>query len=155
MTTSHWIVINCVAGKLMLMAQGDQITHCDWTTQTVNTTHISPILQQAVTQLTDYFDGIRKTFDLPLAPQGTTFQQAVWRQLQNIPYGTTWSYQQLASAVGNAKASRAVGSANGKNPISIIIPCHRVIRAGGQLGGYAGGLDKKEILLALEQRSVD
>jgi methylated-DNA-[protein]-cysteine S-methyltransferase len=155
MTTQHWIVIESIAGRLMLKEQSGEITHCDWTTQALDNSHTSSILQQAVDQLTDYFDGTRKTFDLPLAPRGTAFQQAVWRQLQNIPYGATWSYQQLASAVGNAKASRAVGSANGKNPISIIIPCHRVIQAGGQLGGYTGGVEKKEILLALERQYSD
>lgn len=109
-------------------------------------------LADAVKQLREYFDGKRTEFDLPLAPQGTEFQRSVWRQLQQIPYGETISYLELARRVGNPKASRAVGSANGKNPISIIIPCHRVIGANGKLTGFGGGLPTKETLLALEQR---
>jgi methylated-DNA-[protein]-cysteine S-methyltransferase len=89
-------------------------------------------------------------FDLPLAPQGTQFQLAVWRELQRIPYGQTVSYGELARRIGNPKASRAVGSANGANQIPIVIPCHRVIAAGGKLGGFGGGLPVKEALLALE-----
>jgi len=101
-------------------------------------------------QLHEYFAGKRQLFDLPLMPEGTHFQQTVWKQLQKIPYGKTISYRQLAEAVDNPKACRAVGSANGKNPIAIIIPCHRVISADGGLGGYAYGLDIKKHLLELE-----
>jgi len=120
---------------------------------------IPPILQTSTNHLTvetckqldEYFAGERKKFDLPLAPEGTPFQQAAWKQLQKIPYGQTISYSQEAKAVGHPKACRAVGSANGKNPIAIIIPCHRVIAANGGLGGYASGLENKIKLLELEK----
>ncbi len=108
---------------------------------------------EAVRQLREYFAGTRTGFDLPLAPQGTEFQRSVWRQLQEIPYGATISYGELARRVGNPKASRAVGSANGKNPLPIVIPCHRVIAGDGTLGGFGGGLPMKQTLLALEQRA--
>jgi methylated-DNA-[protein]-cysteine S-methyltransferase len=110
----------------------------------------SGAVAEAVVQLREYFAGRRAEFDLPLAPQGTQFQLAVWRELQRIPYGQTISYGELARRIGNPKASRAVGSANGANQIPIVIPCHRVIAAGGKLGGFGGGLPVKEALLALE-----
>ena len=114
-------------------------------------TSTNPVIVEACKQFDEYFAGERQTFDLPLSPQGgTPFQQKVWNQLKKIPYGQTISYAQLAQAVGNPKACRAVGSANGKNPISIIIPCHRVIASDGSLGGYAGGLKMKKQLLDLE-----
>ena len=105
-------------------------------------------------QLQEYFAGTRKVFDLPLAPQGTAFQKRVWEALQSIPYGQTRSYAWLAQQVGSV--ARAVGAANGANPIAIVIPCHRVIGADGSLTGYAGGLHRKRRLLALEaaQRSL-
>jgi len=109
---------------------------------------------EAIRQLRDYFAGRRTGFDLPLAPEGTPFQQAVWRQLQDIPYGGTISYGELARRVGNPKASRAVGAANGANPIPIVIPCHRVIGADGRLTGFGGGLPVKRALLDLETRAV-
>jgi methylated-DNA-[protein]-cysteine S-methyltransferase len=105
---------------------------------------------EAVRQLSEYFAGGRKEFELPLAPEGTDFQRAVWQRLREIPYGQTISYGELARRVGNPKASRAVGSANGANPIPIVIPCHRVISADGKLGGFGGGLPVKKALLALE-----
>jgi methylated-DNA-[protein]-cysteine S-methyltransferase len=101
-------------------------------------------------QLNAYFAGQLTEFDLPLAPDGTEFQQKVWQELRRIPYGTTLSYGELARRIGNPNASRAVGLANGRNPISIIVPCHRVIGASGKLIGYGGGLSRKEILLTLE-----
>jgi len=106
---------------------------------------------EAMRQLREYFAGTRTGFDLPLAPRGTEFQRSVWRQLQAIPYGETISYGELARRVGNPKASRAVGSANGANPLPIVIPCHRVIAGNGTLGGFGGGLPMKQTLLALEQ----
>jgi methylated-DNA-[protein]-cysteine S-methyltransferase len=109
---------------------------------------------EAVRQLREYFSGRRTEFDLPLAPQGTTFQRGVWRQLQEIPYGETISYGELAKRVGNPKASRAVGAANGQNPIPIVIPCHRVIGSNGKLTGFGGGLPTKEALLALERSTT-
>jgi methylated-DNA-[protein]-cysteine S-methyltransferase len=107
---------------------------------------------EAARQLREYFAGSRTDFDLPLAPEGTEFQRSVWRQLQEIPYGEKISYGELARRVGNPKASRAVGAANGQNPIPIVIPCHRVIGANGKLTGFGGGLPTKEALLALEAR---
>jgi methylated-DNA-[protein]-cysteine S-methyltransferase len=109
-----------------------------------------PPLAAAVRQLTEYFAGTRREFDLPLRPQGTAFQQRVWRELTEIPYGETWSYGELAKRIDKPSASRAVGLANGRNPISILVPCHRVIGADGSLTGYGGGLDRKRWLLAHE-----
>lgn len=103
-----------------------------------------------VRQLQEYFAGERRDFDLPLAPQGTAFQLQVWQVLRAIPYGATISYAELARRVGNAKASRAVGLANGRNPLPVIVPCHRVIGADGSLTGFGGGLPIKRRLLALE-----
>lgn len=111
------------------------------------------LLQAAVSQLTEYFAGQRSEFMLPLAATGTTFQHQVWRQLAQIPYGQTESYGDLATKIGNKKAMRAVGAANGRNPIAIIVPCHRVIGADGKLTGYAGGLTRKIWLLQHEQRN--
>lgn len=110
----------------------------------------SPVLDEAEKQLQEYFAGTRRSFDLPLAPAGTPFQRAVWDALRAIPYGETRTYAQIAEAIGNPNACRAVGMANNRNPIAILIPCHRVIGANGSLTGYAGGLDVKERLLALE-----
>ena len=109
-------------------------------------------LEEAARQLREYFSGNRREFDLPLTPQGTDFQRSVWRELQNIPYGRTISYGELARRIGHSNASRAVGAANGANPIPIVIPCHRVIGANGKLTGFGGGLALKEKLLAHESR---
>ncbi|MFT0861173.1 methylated-DNA--[protein]-cysteine S-methyltransferase [Ancylobacter sp. G4_0304] len=111
-----------------------------------------PVLAEAGRQLGEYFAGTRTMFDLPLAPRGTQFQCAVWRALDAIPYGETRSYAQIAREVGSPKAFRAVGAANGRNPISIITPCHRAIGSNGTLTGFAGGLEAKRYLLALEAR---
>jgi methylated-DNA-[protein]-cysteine S-methyltransferase len=108
-------------------------------------------VSEAVRQLREYFTGRRTEFDLPLAPEGTPFQLGVWRHLRDIPYGETISYGELARRVGNPKASRAVGAANGANPLPIVVPCHRVIGANGKLTGFGGGLPTKEALLALER----
>ena len=110
----------------------------------------NPILQATEAQLGEYFAGMRTTFDLPLAPRGTDFQVSVWRELARIPFGTTISYAQLAVRMGNANAMRAVGAANGRNPLPIVLPCHRVIGADGALVGFGGGLPVKEFLLRLE-----
>ena len=106
----------------------------------------------AIRQLDEYFAGARRDFELPLAPDGTPFQLRVWQALLAIPYGATWSYRELAAAVGNVQAVRAVGLANGRNPLPIVIPCHRVIGSDGSLTGYGGGLATKRALLALEHR---
>jgi methylated-DNA-[protein]-cysteine S-methyltransferase len=109
------------------------------------------LLDEPTRQLTAYFKGALREFDIPLAPDGTPFQLRVWGALQDIPYGETISYGELARRLGNTKAVRAVGLANGANPISIIIPCHRVIGSNGSLVGYGGGLPTKQALLALER----
>jgi methylated-DNA-[protein]-cysteine S-methyltransferase len=116
----------------------------------LNDTHF--LLTEVVHQLDEYFEGKRHEFDLPFAPQGTLFQKKVWNQLRQIPYGKTASYSDIAKAVGNGKAVRAVGAANKRNPIAIIIPCHRVIGSNGKLTGYAGGLWRKERLLKYEKK---
>ena len=108
------------------------------------------ISKRGAKQLSEYFAGKRKTFTLPLSPQGTHFQNKVWHQLCRVDYGKTASYLDIANALGKPTASRAVGTANGKNPIAIIIPCHRIIGANGSLTGYAGGLQRKSYLLNLE-----
>jgi methylated-DNA-[protein]-cysteine S-methyltransferase len=111
---------------------------------------IHPILRNTEIQLDEYFQGQRKKFELLLFMSGTEFQQKVWKQLQSIPFGETISYQKLAERVGDKKKARAVGNANGKNPIPIIVPCHRVIAKDGSLGGFGGGLPIKRYLLELE-----
>ena len=114
-----------------------------------------PVLGEAVVQLTEYFAGERTEFTLPLAPRGDAFQQQVWGLLREIPYGRTRSYGDLARALGDVSLSQRVGWANGRNPLGIIVPCHRVIGADGSLVGYAGGLDRKRFLLALEEPPAD
>lgn len=109
------------------------------------------LLKKAATQLDEYFHGKRKKFELPLEPQGTDFQKKVWKELTKIPYGETRSYKEIAIAIKHPKAYRAVGTANGCNPLSVIVPCHRVIASDGSLGGYAGGLKIKKTLLELER----
>lgn len=110
----------------------------------------NPILEATRLQLDEYFSGSRKDFELPLAPQGTPFQTGVWHMLATIPYGQTISYAQLAQRVGKPTAMRAVGAANGRNPLPIVLPCHRVIGADGSLTGFGGGLPIKQFLLQLE-----
>lgn len=114
----------------------------------------SPLLSDARLQLEQYFAGERSIFDLPIRLQGTPFQQRVWQALLDIPYGHTRTYGEIAAVAGNAKASRAVGSANHNNPISLVVPCHRVIGAGGKMVGYGGGLWRKEALLQLERDNL-
>ena len=109
-------------------------------------------IDRAENELAEYFAGTRRTFDVDLDPEGTDFQKAAWQVLRTIPYGSTMNYGQQATALGDAKKARAVGAANGRNPISIIVPCHRVVGANGSLTGFAGGLDAKKFLLALESR---
>ena len=115
----------------------------------------TPLIKRCQEELREYFSGERQAFDLPLAPQGTAFQQSVWQALLTIPYGEVRSYGDIARQIGNPKASRAIGGANNRNPIAIVIPCHRVIGANGRLVGYGGGLDKKEMLLSLEQQVLE
>jgi methylated-DNA-[protein]-cysteine S-methyltransferase len=114
--------------------------------------HSHPVLLEAGRQLAEYFAGRREHFTLPLAPSGTAFQREVWEALRTIPFGETRSYAQIAQQIGHPRAMRAVGAANGRNPLSIVVPCHRVIGSTGALTGFAGGLDAKARLLALEGR---
>ena len=140
-------------GLLWLAEDGGSVTDVSFHPVGNAETRETPVLCEAARQLGEYFMGTRRTFDLPLDPHGTPFQKSVWAALRDIPYGETRSYRDIASAVGKPTACRAVGSANNKNPISILIPCHRVIGAGGSLVGYGGGLDTKRMLLALEQKN--
>jgi methylated-DNA-[protein]-cysteine S-methyltransferase len=140
-------------GRLLLHSDGVALTglymnvaaSASWTEDA----NVGP-LPQTARQLDEYFIGRRREFDLPLRLEGTGFQQRVWQVLTEIPYGATWSYGELARRIGNPNASRAVGLANGRNPISILVPCHRVIGADGSLTGYGGGLERKRWLLAHE-----
>nr|WP_269814682.1 methylated-DNA--[protein]-cysteine S-methyltransferase [Bowmanella yangjiangensis] len=135
--------------ELCAVEQGLQaITFVDAQTQAETDT---PILKKAAEQLAEYFDGRRQDFDLPLAARGTAFQQQVWHALVSIPFGQTGSYLDIARKIGNPAAVRAVGAANGKNPLSIVVPCHRIIGSNGNLTGYAGGLERKAWLLQHEQ----
>lgn len=136
-------------GTLDIEAEAGTITAIEFVDGAPTSTD-DPLLLEAVDQLRQYFQGTRDRFELPLAPKGTRFQHRVWRELERIPFGTTISYGELARRVGDPRASRAVGAANGKNPIAIVIPCHRVIGADGTLTGYAGGVERKAALLRRE-----
>jgi len=148
-------------GRLTLQASDDGLTGAWFDVHTTapedfgNETPKHPILQQAIAEFEEYFAGKRQLFEVPTDAQGTNFQKQVWSMLQTIPFGKTWSYQDLAIAIDNPKAVRAVGLANGKNPISIIVPCHRVIGKNGKLTGYAGGIETKQNLLSHEGKHAD
>jgi methylated-DNA-[protein]-cysteine S-methyltransferase len=159
-TIVSFCTIDSPIGRLTLTSDGTALSGCymanpakppprtaDW----VMDPNVAP-LTEAARQLGEYFAGERQKFDLPLHMNGTEFQKQVWRQLTAIPFGETWSYGQLARRLENPSACRAVGLANGKNPIAIIVPCHRVIGADGSLTGFGGGLSRKEWLLAHEGR---
>ncbi len=157
-----YMYMDSPVGALKLVAHDQALVAVMWDNEdhkrvrlaelTENLQH--PMLLKVKQQLEEYFAGQRRRFDLPLDFQGTDFQQQVWQALLTIPYGETRSYKDIALQIGNQKAVRAVGAANGRNPISIIAPCHRVIGSGGALVGFAGGLDKKQILLSLEQGQI-
>jgi methylated-DNA-[protein]-cysteine S-methyltransferase len=139
-------------GLIRVTGRDDGITAVDFVEGEARTdARIPGCLEECIGQLDEYFRGKRTTFAIPLKPQGTPFQQKVWAALAGIPFGKTVSYRDVASAVGHAKAFRAVGGANHRNPIAVIIPCHRVIGADGKLTGYGGGLWRKEWLLAHER----
>lgn len=138
-------------GWLELTAENDLITRVDFVSVSDIDSGESAVLDLCQQQLEAYFAGTLTEFTVPLSVEGTDFQIRVWSVLQTIPFGTTWSYGDLAKCIGNPKASRGVGGANNHNPIAIIIPCHRVIGANGQLTGYAGGLDRKQALLEHEK----
>lgn len=145
-------------GELKLVANGSRLAAILWENDKPNRVRLgpmneapaNPILVRAREQLTEYFAGSRNCFDLELDFAGTEFQKKVWHALLTIPFGETRSYSQIAEQIGSPSAVRAVGAANGRNPISIIAPCHRVIGASGKLTGFAGGLEAKELLLTLE-----
>ncbi|MBN8809457.1 MAG: methylated-DNA--[protein]-cysteine S-methyltransferase [Sphingomonas sp.] len=161
MTLSYTILPSPV-GALKIVANDAAIVAILWENDRADRVRLGamreardhPLLVEASRQLTDYFAGRRTRFDLPLAPQGTAFQQSVWAALLTIPFGETRSYADIARALGRPTATRAVGAANGRNPISIVTPCHRVIGTNGSLTGFAGGLTGKRYLLDLEQSTV-
>jgi O-6-methylguanine DNA methyltransferase len=135
---------------MAISADEEGITSIRFVSESTAEASPSDLTQACCEQLEAYFEGRLTTFSVPLNPSGTAFQQQVWRQLQTIPYGHTISYGDIADGIGKPTASRAVGMANGKNPLTIIVPCHRVIGSNGKLTGYAGGLTRKQFLLALE-----
>lgn len=148
--------ISSKVGDLYLVASTDVVFGVFWKEQKIAAevaqSPQSRLLDQVEQQIEEYLNGERKQFDLPLELEGTEFQKRVWQELTRIPYGKTCSYKELAKKLNDENASRAVGTANGKNPISLIVPCHRVITSSGELGGYAGGLPAKEKLLSLEKQ---
>jgi methylated-DNA-[protein]-cysteine S-methyltransferase len=140
---------------LKITENGKAITSVRWDLTHKDAVHndpLTPLLQEAVKEFQEYFNGTRKIFDLPIDPKGTTFQCRVWEAVSAIPYGNTRSYGTIAEQAGNPKGSRAVGMANNKNPIVIIVPCHRVVGHDGKLVGYAAGITIKQQLLELEKR---
>lgn len=149
----HSICIPSPAGPLTITASERALTAlrfggtpCD----EAELRQAAPLLREAARQLAEYFAGTRRGFTLPLAPAGTAFQQSVWTALESIPYGQTSTYAQIAARIGRPKACRAVGMANNRNPLPILIPCHRVVGASGALVGYAAGVEIKQLLLSLE-----
>ena len=159
---TYWTWIESPLGRILLTSDGVSLTGlhfegdkyfprmaADWVESARE-----PVLARAADEVREYFSGARSAFDLPIRPAGTPFQQRVWRALCNIRHGDTVSYAQVASAIGAPRSTRAVGAAIGRNPISIMVPCHRVVGSNGALTGYAGGLDRKAALLALEGRAA-
>ncbi|MCU4437199.1 methylated-DNA--[protein]-cysteine S-methyltransferase [Acinetobacter bereziniae] len=152
--------MNSPVGTLKLVAHDQALVAVLWENENPKRVRLAqlienknhPVLLETQQQLNEYFQGHRTQFDLALDFAGTEFQQKVWQALLTIPFGETRSYKQIAEQIGNVKAVRAVGAANGKNPISIIAPCHRVVGANGKLVGFAGGLENKDILLKIEKR---
>lgn len=137
---------------MTLVQEGEALTRLDFDVPS-QPEEATPLLLEACRQLREYFAGERKAFALPLAPAGTAFQKKVWAALREIPWGETRSYGDIARAIGKPTASRAVGMANGRNPLPVFIPCHRVIGTNGSITGYSGGLEKKRFLLRLEEIS--
>ncbi|MGK2857927.1 MAG: methylated-DNA--[protein]-cysteine S-methyltransferase [Thermoanaerobaculia bacterium] len=151
----RYVTMGTPMGRICIVANEEGITALQFESERrpfppVDAMEDAAALAGAAAQLREYFAGERTTFDLPLAPEGTAFQRRVWDALREIPYGETRSYGEIAARVGAPAASRAVGAANGRNPIAVVIPCHRVIGANGSLTGYAGGVGIKRALLALE-----
>ena len=144
-------IYNSKIGNILITADEKSILTVSFTDETVNFLEKNDVIDQVILQLDEYFSGTRRIFDLSLNPNGTEFQKRVWDELVKIPYGETRTYKEIAKMIGNENLSRAVGNANNKNPIAIIIPCHRVIGSNHKLTGYAYGLDKKKKLLDLEK----
>jgi methylated-DNA-[protein]-cysteine S-methyltransferase len=159
-STTCYSYIDCPLGRMFIRGDEQFVTglfmprYKGWRGPDASWRQSDASFVAAREQLAEYFAGERQQFDVPLKLVGTAFQLRVWQELVRIPFGTTISYAQLAQRLGKPTASRAVGHANGRNPISIIVPCHRVIGADGKLTGYAGGVDKKRWLLALERRAT-
>lgn len=150
---NHAYIYQSTIGPIHIKTDEHSILSVLLTNEICNDNHDkTPLIEECINQLEGYFNGKRKHFDLPLNPIGTEFQQKVLQALQQIPYGETRSYKEVAHMVGNVKASRAIGMANNKNPLHIIVPCHRVVGSDGTLVGYAGGLDKKRWLLEHENK---
>jgi methylated-DNA-[protein]-cysteine S-methyltransferase len=156
--TRYWHTLDSPVGRLLLGGDGERLTRIDFQDgphPLRPAAHWQPAaapFAAAIEQLAQYFAGRRRSFELPLAPEGTPFQRRVWQALRAIPYGETVRYGELARRIGNPRAARAVGLANGANPLPIVVPCHRVIGANGALIGFGGGLPIKRALLALEMR---
>lgn len=148
---THQLNLSTPSGHLLLTEEDGTITAIRWTSDIPSADTPSALLQQAAEQITGYFHGRIRQFSLPLRPSGTPFQQQVWKALQAIPYGQTRTYAQIAASIGRPHAVRAVGGACHRNPIAVVIPCHRVIGSNGTLTGYAGGTDTKRFLLQCEQ----
>ena len=157
-TLRYWTEIDSPIGRLLLVGMETELTHIGFQdgprpmTRNPDWQESDAPFASVFKQLDAYFSGELRNFTIPLAPEGTAFQSEVWTALREIPYGETTSYGELAARIGNPKASRAVGAANGKNPIPIIVPCHRVIGSTGSMTGFGGGIPIKEQLLALERK---
>ena len=145
------LVIESPVGFLTLRSDGECLTELRFGNCGTDLDSC-PVLEETARQLAEYFAGVRREFSVPLKPEGTEFQWAVWTALRSIPYGDTATYGGIAEKIGSPKACRAVGGANNRNPIAIIVPCHRVVGLNGSLTGYAGGLAVKEYLLELERK---
>jgi len=152
-------LIESPLGQLKLVANDENLVAVLWDKEKANRVKLEaieampthPILSRTQIQLKEFFSHQRNTFDIPIEANGTAFQRSVWNALLEIPYGMTWTYKQVATKIGRPRSVRAVGAAIGRNPLSILIPCHRVIGVNGKLTGFAGGIDKKQILLDLEK----
>lgn len=157
--TTHYAITDSPIGELLVLGDADSVHGLlmngdgDFDQRKLELTQDQQLFADTIAQLAEYFAGDRNHFDLPLEPEGTEFQRSVWTALTEIPYGETRSYGEIAAEVGRPKAARAVGMANNRNPIAVIVPCHRVIGAGGALVGYAGGIERKTWLLAHEREA--
>ena len=146
--------------KMLLIADGNSLTQCKWILSVTDCIDSSPIetrngiIEMAISQISEYLEGNRKLFNIPLRLEGTEFRMKVWNEMRRIPYGETITYKELASRIGSPDACRAVANACGANPFPILIPCHRVVASGGKTGGYTGGLDIKLALLEIEKQNA-